>query len=177
MKRFIHIVLWVIAAILVILLLGFGIVWIREWQPAPDEFIYRDDKIISLLPDTLTVLTWNTGYAGLGDDMDFFMDGGKGVRTSRERTEENLQKITDFLAACDADVILLQEVDRNSRRTYHIDQFVHYQESLPEYHGYFAYNYKTPFVPVPLSTPTGQIEAGLAIFSRFPPGEDRKSVV
>ena len=168
MKRFIHTILWTIAAILAILLLGFGIVWINEWQPAPDEFIYRSDNI-SVLPDTLTILSWNTGYAGLGDDMDFFMDGGKGVRTSRQRTEENLRAITDFLVSCDADIILLQEVDRDSRRTYRIDQFAHYQEALPDYHGYFAYNYKSPFVPVPLHTPTGRIEAGLAVFSKFLP--------
>lgn len=171
MKRFIHSVLWTIAAIGVVLLLGLGYVWINEWQPAPEEIIYSDSDIHSILPDTLTILTWNTGYAGLGDDMDFFLDGGKGARTSRERTEENLQNVTDFLTSCDADIILLQEVDRNSRRTYRIDQFAYYQEALPDYYGYFAYNYKTLFAPVPLHAPTGRIEAGLAIFSRFPPEE------
>lgn len=168
MKRFLRIALWIAAAAIGLLLLGFGYVWINEWVPADQELIYTHPGTPPPLPDTLTVLTWNTGYAGLGDDMDFFMDGGKRTRTSRQRTQENLGRITEFLQACGADIILLQEVDRDSRRSYHTDQFVHYREALAGYHGYFALNYKSPFVPLPLRHPMGKVESGVAIFSRIP---------
>lgn len=171
MKRLFHSLLWTVAALLFFLLLGFGYVWINEWTPATEEVVCSDPGAHAVLPDTLTLLTWNTGYAGLGDDMDFFMDGGKNARTSRERTAENLRAITDFLASCNVDIILLQEVDRHSRRTYHTDQFAHYQNALPDYHGYFAYNYKSSFVPVPALSPTGRVEAGVAIFSKIPAGQ------
>ena len=72
------------------------------------------------LPDTLTVLSWNIGYAGLGDDMDFFYDGGKRVRDSRRRTLENLRNIVAELRKADADIMLLQEVDCDSHRSYGI---------------------------------------------------------
>ena len=174
MKRFFHATLRTVGAVIALLLAGFGYVWVNEWRPADEEVVYSNPEEAFPLPDTLTVLTWNTGYAGLGDDMDFFMDGGKGVRTSRERTEENLHRITEFLASCDADVILLQEVDRHSRRTYRTDQFAAYQKALSGYHGYFALNYKSPFVPVPLRAPVGRVEAGIAIFSKIKPQQVKR---
>lgn len=73
-----------------------------EVQPAP------------ALPDageTLTVMTWNLGYAALGDDADFVADGGDSIRASdRGRIEANLEAITGRLRASSADVHLLQEV-------------------------------------------------------------------
>ena len=39
--------------------------------------------------DLLSVLSWNVGYGALGDNADFFMDGGKGVKTaSQDRVKE-----------------------------------------------------------------------------------------
>ena len=32
--------------------------------------------------DSLKVLTWNAGYGALGDNADFFMDGGRKVETA-----------------------------------------------------------------------------------------------
>ena len=57
----------------------FGISWLAEFRPAPVEEVYRCQQPDSL-PDTLTLVSWNIGYAGLGDNMDFFYDGGRRVR-------------------------------------------------------------------------------------------------
>ena len=41
--------------------------------------------------DSISVLTWNIGYGALGDNADFFMDGGKMVYTSdAKRVQENI---------------------------------------------------------------------------------------
>ena len=72
------------------------------------------------LPDTLTILSWNIGYAGLGDNMDFFYDGGRRVRDSRERTARNLKEIVETISRVNPDIALLQEVDLDSRRSYRI---------------------------------------------------------
>ena len=70
----------------------------------------------------LDVLTFNTGYAGLGRDQDFFMDGGQMVRPdSREDVEQNLSGILSSLTQKPADVYMLQEVDFNSYRSYFIN--------------------------------------------------------
>jgi endonuclease/exonuclease/phosphatase family metal-dependent hydrolase len=130
--------------------------------------VYEGDATIPL-PDTLTLLSWNIGYGGLGNDMDFFVDGGKQTRTSRARTEENIAQIGKFLADSGADILMIQEVDRDSRRSYGIDQFARLQELLPGYHASFALNYDSPYVPVPLRAPLGKTASGVAIFSRIPP--------
>lgn len=119
--------------------------------------------------DSLKILNWNIGYAGLGDNMDFFYDGGKKVRDSRERTEENLSAIIRTISMENPDVILLQEVDMDSKRTYGIDETRILKEAFPDYHMYFAYNYKSFYVPKPLREPIGKVASGIVILSRYRP--------
>lgn len=70
---------------------------------------------------TLSLLTWNIGYCGLDDKMDFFYDGGKKVFTPKMKCVENLSSVMGFLIANDSiDVVFLQEVDRKSKRSYEI---------------------------------------------------------
>jgi endonuclease/exonuclease/phosphatase family metal-dependent hydrolase len=168
MKRALQCFGGVLGAVLAALLLLLGYGWATEWRPRAVESIPVPD-LPGRLPDTIRILCWNTGYAGLGDDMDFFLDGGTRTRTSAERTAENLEAIAGFLASADADIILLQEVDRNSRRSFHTDQLEVYQQALPGYLGWYALNYRSPFVPVPLAAPLGRVESGVAIFSRIDP--------
>jgi endonuclease/exonuclease/phosphatase family metal-dependent hydrolase len=163
-------ILRVAGAIPAALLLLLCLCRLTEWRPRPSEIVAAGDRA-GRLADTIRILSWNTGYAGLGDDMDFFMDGGARTRTSPRRAAENLEAIAEFLAACDADILLLQEVDRDSRRSYHTDQFAEYQAVLPDYHGSFALNYSAPFVPVPLRAPLGRVESGVAVFSRIEPSQ------
>ena len=80
-------------------------------------------------PDTLSVdstydaLIWNIGYAGLGDNMDFFYDEGEKVRDTKERTQQNLDSIGALIHQnSKREFILLQEVDVDSKRTYHSNQ-------------------------------------------------------
>lgn len=124
--------------------------------------------------DTLSILSWNIGYCGLGKEMDFFNDGGRLVRADKDHTSLNLLAITQFLKKMsdDVDIILLQEVDRNSKRSYYFDQYLHFLEALPGFTGAFALNYHVRFVPVPFRipyTPYGKTYAGLANFSRIQP--------
>ena len=111
---------WASAAICVAAVLFLGVSWIAEYRPDARETVIYDTAEPVFLPDTLTVLSWNIGYAGLGDDMDFFYDGGKRVRDSRRRTLENLRNIVAELRKADADIMLLQEVDCDSHRSYGI---------------------------------------------------------
>ena len=120
-------------------------------------------------PDTLTLLTWNIGYAGLGAEMDFFYDGGTRMRTSYAHTKDNLHGIIHTIDSLDADIILLQEVDTTSRRTYRINELDTLRHHFPEYYIYFAANYHVRYVPLPLTNPTGRVTAGLVIMSRLKP--------
>jgi endonuclease/exonuclease/phosphatase family metal-dependent hydrolase len=171
-----------IGSLLLLLLLALFGLWATQWRPRAETVLFpvqeaqatpvpQSPQAVSgqLTSDTLTILTWNTGYAGLGREMDFFMDGGRQTRATREQTEENLRKITGFLQQSGADILLLEEVDRHSRRSYSIDQLAAYREALPEYVGFFAPNYDSPYVPIPLREPLGRVQSGVVLFSKVAP--------
>ena len=54
------------------------------------------------------------------------------------------------------DIIMIQELDINSSRSFHFDM----REQLSKSNSSFAYNYKCPFVPFPWP-PLAKIESGL----------------
>jgi len=68
-----------------------------------------------------------------------------------------------------AGFILLPETDKNSERTYRDDQVEKIMATLKEYTSFFAINYKVPFVPVPLHSPMGKVDAGMLTLSRYQP--------
>ncbi|MFI3295074.1 MAG: hypothetical protein R3Y19_03560 [Rikenellaceae bacterium] len=151
----------------VVVFVGYG--WWHEYCPESVEVIYQSEGEM-IGSDTLTILSWNIGYAGLGDNTDFFYDGGEMVQDTPERTAENLREIISFLGEHSwVDFILLQEVDLDSKRTYHVDQFEEISAALPDYYGWMALNYKASYVPIPLFSAIGQVESGMALFSRYKP--------
>lgn len=141
---------------------------VNKYRPLKNEVIYYSE-INHELPETLEILTWNIGYAGLDENMDFFYEGGKQVRPERERSMENLSEIIIYLSKCDADIILLQEVDIYSKRSYRINQFELISGILSDYRSLFAFNFSNPFIPIPLKNPIGRVESGLALFSKYEP--------
>lgn len=69
----------------------------------------------------------------------------------------------------DADFYLIQEIDRNSRRSYEVDMVREINHVLQGYSSSFAVNYDVKFVPVPYTNPMGKVFGGVATFSRFTP--------
>ena len=115
----------------------------------------------------LSVLSWNVGYGALGDNADFFMDGGKGVKTaSQDRVKENLNEIVTEVKKINPDFALFQEVDVNSHRSYGIDESQILGQAIPRGQMTFAYNFKVAFIPYPLP-PIGKVNSGLVTLSRY----------
>lgn len=109
------------------------------------------------LDESTSVVTWNIGYAGLGAESDFFLDGGEDVKSADEKTVKRyLVGIANAIKEQNADFYLLQEVDRSSSRSYKIPQ----ENYLTEGNHSFAINYSCPFVPYPIP-PIGKVEAGV----------------
>lgn len=168
MKKLFKWIISLVALLIVVAICLFCYVWFTEWKPQSQEIIYNSEVQERFsLPDTMTIVSWNIGYAGLGDDMDFFYDGGKTARTSKERTQQNLKAIVEFLKSqANADFILLQEVDLNSKRSYNVNQLNAIKDALVGYEAFFAYNYNSTYVPIPFSDPMGRVEAGLVTLSK-----------
>ena len=141
---------------------------------------YRPKELISqqielqhdIIQDTssLSLLIWNIGYAGLDASMDFFYDGGAQMRPDQEGVSRNMEGIVNTLVPYrDFDFVLLQEVDKNSKRSYHLDQYQRLQDEFGDNHSFFAKNYDVAFVPIPLKEPMGKVESGLMTISRHHP--------
>ena len=115
------------------------------------------------------LVSWNIGFGAYEDDYGFFMDGGtQSWAWSPERLAANLDRIGALLAEQDADFLLVQEIDTDSTRSYHIDEYDALCKALaPLGHDRaFAQNYDSPFLMYPLTQPHGASKAGIGTFSR-----------
>lgn len=170
MKRIFKVILWTLAAIAAAFVAFLAVGAATDYRPDEVEVIFSNEGCASdVLPDSLKIVTWNIGYGGLGDNMDFFYDGGNTVRDTRERTLENLSSVVSRLKEMDADIYLLQEVDECSKRTYRINEVEMLRQAFPDYDIYLGYNYKSFFVPIPVREPIGKVAGGVVIMSRYRP--------
>lgn len=113
-----------------------------------------------------TALSFNIGFGAYEPDYSFFMDGGTESRAwSEERLTQNVTAIADFLSEQAADLYLLQEVDQNSTRTYHVDERAMLTASFPEDAAVWAQNYDSPYLFYPLTQPHGASRSGLLTLS------------
>lgn len=164
-----------ILGVILIMLIAFGafllIGTLKEWKP---ELIEKAEIETNSLKDrdkpekgmvkpntSYTLLSYNIGYAGLDAGQDFFMDGGVGVMPSDKTTvENNLKGILGQVKDANPDFLLMQEVDRKSKRSYKIDERVFFDDTLGGNSAYVD-NYKSFYVPYPLKKPIGAVRGGL----------------
>ncbi len=176
-KRIKNILRWIGILFLLILLavvILFGVLTVTEYKPEDVEPMEIDGGCSKILSDgdypgtvSLTIMTWNVGYGALGENADFFMDGGSHVITATaDEVEENLDFCMSVVEEVDPDVIFFQEVDTDAKRSHGIDEEQIFLDGLSGYQETFAYNYKTLYVPYPLPT-IGRVNAGIMTLSRF----------
>lgn len=144
---------------------------ITFFRPSDIEVIVSNEKSTLIdIDNEISVITWNIGYAGLGDDMDFFYDGGRKMRTSLERTKSNHQNILKYLSDHSyIDFLLLQEVDKNSKRSYYINTYDSLISTFPNASHSYGINYKVKHVPVPIFNPMGTVTSGIVTISNAIP--------
>ena len=161
-------ILKAILAIIIIVVVaagGFiGFLTVKEFKPGDTEEIAVEGTGSGAVTDAVSVLSWNIGYAGLGKGSDFFMDGGQNTRSADEATvKAYLSGIESTIAEQDADIVMLQEVDTDSTRTFGINQV----DKLAVGASAYALNYSCPFVPFPWP-PIGKVNSGLLTFTDYP---------
>ena len=93
----------VIGALLLIVILFFG--WMTAVEYRPDDVEKVDIDTVTGTGGPLTegsqinIMTWNIGYGALGDNADFFMDGGESVMTATpERMDVNLAGLVGLMS-------------------------------------------------------------------------------
>lgn len=171
-KQIGRLILVTLITLVLFVLTLFAFLTITEFKPAAKE----NEKISTQSGETyqmlkkgssLKTLTWNTGYGALGDNADFFMDGGKSVNTATQaRVQENMQSIIDTLKSERADILFLQEVDQDSSRSHHINERQDIAEAMDGYQSSFATNFKVAYIPYPWP-PIGKVDSGILTLNRF----------
>ncbi len=175
-KYIIQISIFFVASVIAVPIFLIAMLQITNYNP-PEIEVLENNQISDTIAigQPLGLVTWNIGYAGLGDDMDFFYDGGTKVRTSLARTRQNMDSIKLWLKEHAPEFVVLQEVDFNSKRTYYMDQFDRIGKELNAFDNFVrAYNYKVRYLPFPPTKPLGRIESGLVSFSRYKPFESSR---
>lgn len=146
---------------------------ITEYRPKPEEELGCVGTGSALENPTITVLSWNIGYCGLGAESDFFMDGGTQVNPESEAViVQNLDGIEEHLSTCDADIILLQEVDTDSARSYGVDEASAIREAFSGASAY-ALNFSCDYLPYPWP-PIGKVHSGLLTVSQYEISDARR---
>jgi endonuclease/exonuclease/phosphatase family metal-dependent hydrolase len=176
-RKIFKLLLWIIGIFVIAFVSLLAFSTITDYSPeaeSEESLSFSKSNFQKIQKDTLSILIWNIGYCGLGAEMDFFNDGGKSVRASEEQSAKYLKAISGFLRMMkdSVDFAMLQEIDRNSKRSYFIDQVPIIEQVLKGFGSVFALNYDVKFVPVPFGlpyTPYGKTFGGLVTYSRFEP--------
>ncbi len=131
-----------------------------------DDVVYRtadEPAAPPGAPSTLRVATWNIKFGG--GRIDFFWDCfGDRVLMEREEVVANLEGLADAIERMDVDLLLVQELDLNSKRSAHLDQLQWLLDHTRLDHGVYASGWRADFVP---SDGLGPVDSGNAILSRF----------
>jgi endonuclease/exonuclease/phosphatase family metal-dependent hydrolase len=145
---------------------------LTDYRPTERETLQLRGKgtPFPLTKRSLTFMTWNIGYSGLGRKMDFFYENGTRVRPEKDEFSGYLAGIERTLAKADsADLFFLQEADVHAKRSYYTDEVGEIAKIFPSRSYVFAKNYDCRFVPLPLNDPMGRVISGISCFTRFIP--------
>lgn len=126
----------------------------------------------------LSVTSFNIGFGAYSDQYTFFMDEGfdedgkktvghygKGV--SKEDVQKNTDGVLSGAKALQSDFYLLQEVDQESDRAYHINQREAFEKAFSDYESTYAVNFDSAYLFYPFHDPHGKSLAGLSTLSRY----------
>ncbi len=139
---------------------------VYDFDSTEDAVSYQAQKI-SALPataDTLTIMTWNIRF-GAGR-LPWFGDAcGERVILTENEVKTNLRRIADEINEIQPDILFLQEVDVQSKRTAYIDEMQWLLDHTDLNYGAFASIWHAQFIP---SDGLGRMNLGTAILSRWP---------
>ena len=129
---------------------------------------------------SFTILTYNIGFGAYDQNYNSFLDSGymiDGTKVSGtmakarsyEAAKDNTLGALGILMDNQTDFILLQEVDKEADRSYHINQYEMFNDTLftYSYSSIYASNFHSAFLAYPLLDMFGKTESGLVTFSKY----------
>ncbi|MCX7606285.1 MAG: endonuclease/exonuclease/phosphatase family protein [Bacteroidia bacterium] len=139
--------------------------WVVHYTRAVPAVRYVSPLVSSPAPkETLTVMTWNIKFGG--GRIDFFFDCyGDRVWMTSEEVGDNLKALLRKIRQVQPDILLIQELDRDSKRSAYVDMLKYIADSSGLPYAVYASQWDIRYVP---KKGLGRINSGNAIFSRWP---------
>jgi len=115
------------------------------------------------IESVITIFNWNIGYAGLGKESDFIMDGGENLLPpSKEIVEKNVAGIAGILKSHPSDFYIIQEVSKPDMLNLGVDVLGGVRDALPDHSSWFTYDFNSHLIPTKWA-----LKHGLSTFMPF----------
>lgn len=139
--------------------------WVVQYRTPTPAFRYTAPGALPAPPkDTLTLMTWNIKFGG--GRIDFFFDCyGDRVWMTEAEVRSNLAGLLAKIRQVQPDILLLQELDRDSKRSAYIDMLQYLADSSGLPYAAYASQWHVRYLP---KKGLGPINSGNAILSRWP---------
>lgn len=170
MKKALKIIGALLGALLLVALIYVAYVWI-DYDRIEDRQVLTvngDAETAAFATETeYTIVTQNIGFGAYTSDFTFFMDGGESSwAESEDSVVRCVNGIGELVRSMDAELVLFQEVDFDSTRSYHVDERRMLEEAFTGYDSAFAVNYHSAFLMYPFTQPHGASSSGILTLSR-----------
>lgn len=175
MKKFLKIAGSVLGALL-LLVLAYALYMLVTYHRIEDYQVLKvempaaeNDRTALAAGEPYRAMTYNIGFGAYTPGFSFFMDGGESSwAESKESVLATVSGAAGLALSRDPDFVLFQEVDTDSTRSYHVNQYELVSGILNDYYSVFAQNYDSSFLAYPFREPHGFCRAGLVLYSRYP---------
>lgn len=184
MKKYIKTTIIVVVSLIAFLLvgvLGYGAYILISYNRIGDqtlEVIHNSTLETININEEYSCITYNLGFGAYSQDFTFFMDTGYdknnqktqgyyGKAKSKEEVLFNINGAIDSVLTADVDFIFFQEVDTNSTRSYHVNEYEMITKKFLNYDHSFAINFHSAYLPYPLYDMHGKSNSGIATFSKY----------
>ena len=172
-RRVLRTVLCVLLAVLIAALAYVAYVFIDYYRIEDNVTLSVEgsmtDADSARVGETYKAVTYNVGFGAYTPDYTFFMDGGKSSwAESKESVVETIQGAAQTVQELDPDLILLEEVDLDATRSYHVAQDALFSQSFADYCYDLAIDFDSPFLFYPFTQPHGKSLSALMTYSRLP---------
>lgn len=168
----------------IILVLGSYIIYISvQYYRIDDLKSYKNDIIQNTdytvsLDRTYTITTYNIGFGAYNHEFSFFMDSGTMKdgskvtgKDSRAKSKQvvinNTNGVIERITNINPDFSIFQEVDYNSTRSFHINQYESLQIAFSNQSNVYVSNFHSAYLFYPFFKPHGKVESGLVTFSKY----------
>lgn len=159
----------IIGSILVVFLICFIVFYFWARRPIVSESEYSilttySNGNTTSIKDTFSIMTYNIGYlSGMTNNL--------AVERPKKLLEENLEKASQLLLDIKTDIVVFQEIDFGSKRTYYINELEQLANKSGFPYGAVSVNWDKQYVPFPywpIQFNFGEMLSGQAVLSHSP---------